>query len=112
MKYYERLTDEEYNALFRFLDRNDLLGEVLDLRTDVNLGDYFWDEEYLKIIPFTKALEEIVVENIYTDGVWFVRQNKEYRHLIENIFDKYCYNLKTKKHVKNVNKVLDKVEEI
>lgn len=103
-KVYKHLTDEEWNAVSKFTADNKL-DEVFDICTDEN-GDYFWDFEEDCMLPFDEGLY-LMECNIWSDGVCFAYYNKEYRHLIQNIFDKYCENETIKKSVQNVNLVLD-----
>lgn len=101
---YKKLTDEEWNAISKFTGDNKL-DEVFDIMCDEN-GDYFWDFEECCAMPFEVGLG-YMADNIWSDGVCFAYYDKEYRHLIQNIFDKYCENDTVKNYVRNVNLVLD-----
>ena len=102
---YKHLTNMEWNAISYFTGDNKL-DMVFDIMEDEN-GDYFWDFEEGCVMPFEEGLG-YMADNIWTEGVCFADYNKEYRHLIQNIFDKYCENESTKNDVRNVNLVLDK----
>lgn len=105
-KVYKHLTDEEWNAISKFTADNKL-DEMFDIMYVYNgKGDYFWDFEEGCVMPFEVGLG-YMADNIWSDGVCFAYYDKEYRYLIQNIFDKYCENETIKKSVRNVNLVLD-----
>lgn len=106
MNYYVKLTTDEWNVLQKLIFKSHL-EEVVSLDTDVNNGDYFYDFDCQQMLTFTERLEDIIVADIGVKGYYYAQMSKEERHIIEDVFNKYCFNINTKKYVKKVNETLD-----
>lgn len=104
-KIYKKLTDEEWNAIQKFIMDNKL-DEVLDIMGD-EMGDYFWDMEYDCYLPFEAGLD-LMEDNIYSDGCVFAYYDYMFRHFIQMIFEKYCENEDRINWVREVNSTIDK----
>lgn len=107
-KVYKHLTNEEWNAVSLFT-HNSKMDLVMDITGDEN-GDYFYDLEEDCQVPFEEGLS-LMADNIADSGVVFAEESFEHRHIIEDIFRKFCENDKLILYVKNVNKILDKQTE-
>lgn len=106
MKYYVRLTDKEYNAISRFT-RQSHMDEVVDISTHVERGDYFYDYDENRIIPFEEGLQ-CMIDNIYVKGVAYAYEDKEHRNIILEIMENYSIDDRKKEYVRQVNEELDK----
>lgn len=101
---YKHLTDEEWNDVSKFTADNKL-DEVFDICTDEN-GDYFYDYELNSKVPFEEYLCYLA-DNIYTSGVYYPSYDRQFRNLIEEIFNKYCEHESVKSHVRIINEILN-----
>lgn len=105
--YYRYLTDDEWNTISWFT-HDAKCDEVFDIRTNMDYGDYFYDYEEERIMPFQEGLEWLSWDILY-DGVRYAQDDRaEQREIIGQIFEKYCDNEKIKKYVREVNAKLRK----
>ena len=106
MKYYNRMTVEEFNLISNFTHKV-RLDEVVDIMHDDTFGDYFYDFEEEMKIPFEEGIE-CIVDNIGSSGYVYCELNSEYRNMIYEFVNKYSIDRKKKEYVKKVNEILDK----
>lgn len=108
MRYYVKLKAEEFNAILTFI-RRFYLDEFVDILHDVNKGDYFYDYDEQRIIPFEEGLK-CIVGNISVRRVAYPYANKKHRDIILSIIETYSIDKDKKDYVKQVNEILDKME--
>ena len=104
-KIYKKLTDEEWNAIQKFIMDNKL-DEVFDILEN-EMGDYFWDMEYDCYLPFESGLD-LMADNVYWDGCVFAHYDYMFRHFIQMIFEKYSTHEDRINWVRKVNLTIDK----
>ena len=84
LKYYVRLNNNEYKIIQKIILKSNLIN-ILELNTNVNFGDYFYDVEKQSLIPFFKGLE-LLKTNIDNNSNILNIKEKE---IIKNIYNKF-----------------------
>lgn len=104
MLYYIKLDYKETNALRNMVEHSTL--KNIALETNVNYGDYFYDYNEQRMIPFSIGLKRVVTEG----EIVFSNLPERERNLIEKVYTTYCDYIEIRNYVCELNRIIKKGE--